>query len=157
MNMVCGIATITKTSKFNLNDCLNFIYPYFESDTFGIRLRKMRKNNHIKAKELSKLLDISTGTIISYENCNINPSPNIIIKLYKLFGNIILCNDYMKFIAYDCSKILELWRNKMALNKRQACKILGISENAYLSCVNKKSFISKNTFNKIKGEIKDFL
>ena len=155
--MTYSIATLTQSFEFNLNDCLRLIYPYLESDTFGIRLRKIRKNKNIKAKELGKILNISTGTIISYENCNINPSPNIIIKLYELFGNIIICNDYMKFIISDCSKILELWRNKNNLDKRQASRILGISENAYSNCINKKNFISKKTFDKMKEKIKDVL
>mgnify|MGYP000935707498 CR=1 FL=1 len=137
--MTYSIATLTQSFEFNLNDCLRLIYPYLESDTFGIRLRKIRKNKNIKAKELGKILNISTGTIISYENCNINPSPNIIIKLYELFGNIIICDDYMEFIVRDCSKIL------------------GISENAYLNCINKKNFISKKTFDKMKEKIKDVL
>ncbi|BAH06741.1 helix-turn-helix domain-containing protein [Clostridium kluyveri] len=155
--MTYSIATLTQSFEFNLNDCLRFVYPYLESDTFGVRLRKIRRNNNIKAKGLGKILNISTGTIISYENCNINPSPNIIIKLYELFGNIIICNDYMKFIISDCSKILELWRNKNNLDKRQASRILGISENAYSNCINKKNFISKKTFDKIKGKIRDVL
>lgn len=155
--MIYNIATLTKSFKFNLNDCLRLICPYLETDTFGIRLRKIRKNNNIKAKELSEILNISTGTIISYENRNINPSPNIIIKLHELFGNIIICDDYMKFIVGDCSKILELWRNKNNLDKRQASRILGISENAYLNCINKKNFISKKTFERIKENFENIL
>lgn len=155
--MIYSIATLTQSFEFNLNDCLKFVYPYLESDTFGIRLRKIRRNNNVKAEELGKILNVSTGTIISYENCNINPSPNIIIKLHQLFGNIIICDDYMEFIVRDCSKILELWRNKNSLDKRRASKILGISENAYSNCINKRNFISKKTFDRIREKIRDVL
>ncbi|MFL0197340.1 helix-turn-helix transcriptional regulator [Clostridium sp. WILCCON 0269] len=151
--MICSIATLTKGFKFNLNDCLNLVYPYLESDTFGTRLRKIRKNNNLTTSELSKIINISTSGIISYENSNVNPSPNIIIKLYKLFGNNIICNGYMKFIAYDCSILLELWRTNKNISKKEASKILGISENTYLNCVNKKSFISEKTFKRIKNKI----
>lgn len=153
MCMSYSIATITKSFRFNLQDTLKLVYPYLDTDTFGVRLRKILIRNNVSIESLSKLLKITSSGVRNYTNEAAYPTPKIILTLYSLFDKRIICDEYIEFICSGSSNRLKTWREKNKLTKKAASKILGVGENAYLSWENNKTYVSKRTFYEIKNKI----
>ena len=61
-------------------------------ETFGERLRELRKEKGLSAKALSKLIGTSDASIIDWENNKDEIKAKNLIKLSKLFG---VSTDYL--------------------------------------------------------------
>lgn len=53
--------------------------------TFGKKLKELRKERSITQKVLADALNVSLGTIGTYETNKINPSPDILVKIARYF------------------------------------------------------------------------
>ena len=103
--------------------------------------------------ELGEKIGITSAGIINYENNNAYPSAIIILKLYKLLGENIVCDDYSNFITSKYWEKLKLWRANNKLTQKDTAIFLGITERTYYSWEKCNSYITKHTFNKIKNKL----
>ncbi|MDU6337855.1 MAG: helix-turn-helix transcriptional regulator, partial [Clostridium sporogenes] len=137
----------------NINFTLDKLYTISENDTIGERIRKLRKLKNITAKELGKKIGITSSGVIAYENDNVYPSAPIILKLSKLLGENVACDDYSNFITSKYWQKLKLWRITNKLTQKEAAMFLQISERTYYSWEKCNSYITKHTFNKLKNKL----
>lgn len=107
------------------------------------------------AKDVSKLTGIHTTTIIIYENNASYPCPELIININALFDNEVVCDEYSQFIISDYVSKLENIRLANKYSKNQFVELLNVSFNAYASWINKKTYINKETYEKIKNKLKN--
>ncbi|BDR80992.1 helix-turn-helix transcriptional regulator [Clostridium tetani] len=149
--MIYSIATIPS----NINFTLDKLYIISENDTIGERIRKLRKMQNLTSKELGKKVSLTASGIINYENNMVYPPRKIILKLYKILGEDLLCDDYSRFIVKDYRSILENWRLKNNLTKRETAKRLNISENFYSELIKGKYELTHSLFLKIESKLKD--
>lgn len=87
----------------------------------------------------------------SYERDEFFPTLDSIKKLGKVLNTNLLCNEgYSKFLLNSSTfkDRLFKWRLENNLTKRDAAKLLGISERGY-SCWEEGTIMSINTYNKV--------
>lgn len=89
--------------------------------------------------ELGNKVGMKHSMIGSYERDEFYPTLDSINKLsYVLDISILCCEGYSKFLLNpdDFKDKLAKWREENNLNKRDASKLLGISEKGYASWEN---------------------
>ena len=143
-------------------DFLNtkFIHNFYDysnlpEDTFGQRLKKLRLMKGLSQYDLSKLTGVQRGMIASYELEQFYPTIDSIDKLETILDIKILCKDgYSNFILNSNSFKYKLinWRKENNLTKRQASKLLGISERGYASWEN-GIIMNSTTYIKVKENL----
>lgn len=153
MSKVHSIATYTQEFSFTLSTSLHLVYPFLNLDTIGIRLWKIRKQNGLSPAYIAEKIGIHYQGVISIENEVSYPSPKVLLKLYDLLGNDIICDDYSSFIVSNPAKRFKEWRASKNISIDEATKILEVSSSSLYSWENKISYISKKSFNKIKNKI----
>ncbi len=146
--MIDSIAIIPLNINFTLK-----LYTICNNDTIGERIRKLRKSKEMTSNDLATKLELTPAGIINYENNNAYPSPPIILKLYKLLGKEIACDDYSKFITSRYWEKLKEWRTNNKLTQKEAATYLQIGERTYYSWEKRNSYITRNTFNKTKNKL----
>lgn len=105
--------------------------------------------------DLSKLTGVQRGMIASYELEQFYPTIDSIDKLETILDIKILCKDgYSNFILNSNSFKYKLinWRKENNLTKRQASKLLGISERGYASWEN-GIIMNSTTYIKVKENL----
>ncbi|QJA09071.1 helix-turn-helix transcriptional regulator [Romboutsia sp. CE17] len=122
-------------------DFLNakFIHNFYDysnlpEDTFGQRLKKLRLLKGLSQYELADAVGIQHGMIASYEIEQFYPSLDSINKLSKILDiNILCCEGYSNFLinSNNFKDKLISWRLENKLTKRNASKLIGISERGY--------------------------
>ena len=127
-------------------DFLNakFIHDFYDysdlpEDTFGQRLKKLRLIKGLSQYGLSELTGVQRGMIASYELEQFYPTIDSINKLRSILDINILCKDgYSNFLlnSSDFKDKLINWRKENNITKRDASKLLGISERGYASWEN---------------------
>jgi transcriptional regulator with XRE-family HTH domain len=109
-------------------------YSDLPEDTFGKRLKKLRLSIGLSQVELATKIDMHRGMIASYECDHFYPTLDSINKLSKALDIKFLCNEgYSKFLLESSNfkdKLIN-WRLENNLTKRDAAKLLGISERGY--------------------------
>ncbi|WP_242966474.1 helix-turn-helix transcriptional regulator [Clostridium sp. BSD9I1] len=148
-----SIATYTQEFSFKLISSLYLVYPFLNTDTIGIRLWKIRKQKGLSPDCIAEKIGLHYQGVISLENGASYPSPKVLLKLYELFGNDIICDDYSSFIVSDPAKQFKEWRATKKISIDEAAQILATSSSSLYSWENKISYISKKSFNKIKNKI----
>ncbi len=143
-------------------DFLNtkFIHNFYDysnlpEDTFGQRLKKLRLMKGLSQYDLSKLTGVQRGMIASYELEQFYPTIDSIDKLETILDIKILCKDgYSNFILSSNNFKYKLinWRKENNLTKRQASKLLGISERGYASWEN-GIIMNSTTYIKVKENL----
>ena len=143
-------------------DFLNtkFIHNFYDysnlpEDTFGQRLKKLRLMKGLSQYDLSELTGVQRGMIASYELEQFYPTIDSIDKLETILDIKILCKDgYSNFILNSNSFKYKLinWRKENNLTKRQASKLLGISERGYASWEN-GIIMNSTTYIKVKENL----
>lgn len=131
------------------------LYIPSKEDTIGERIRKLRKVKRLTAKELGIQIGITSSGILGYENNKAYPSRKIILKLYKILGDDLLCDEYSKFIVQDYTAIFEKWRVNNELTKKEAAKQLTITESFYHSLIKGEYELTYSYFNRIKSKLKE--
>lgn len=152
MCSVCSIAT-PQTYYFTLDE--EKIYRLSENDTIGDRIKKLRKLQKLTSKELGEKIGVTGSGILGYENNKSYPSARIILKLYDLLGSDIACDEYSKFITSKYWERLTSWRNKNNLTKKNAAKILGLTESTLSYWENQKTYVTKYIYQKFKNKFKE--
>lgn len=142
--------------EINLYDCYSTIYPYLQEDTFGERLRKVRKRKFMLQHELSEKIGYKYMYICNIENGQVYPSANIIKKLYKIFGQDVLVDSYSKFICSDFANSIRSWRKEKGFTQIQAGKYLGIGS-ITVSNLEREQSMKKFVFDKIEDKLKEEL
>ncbi len=61
-------------------------------DTFGKRLRELRQEKGLSAKELGKIINVNDSSIIRWENGTMSPKLEYIIALARFFN---VSTDYI--------------------------------------------------------------
>ena len=138
----------------------NFIHNFYDyndlpEDTFGQRLKKLRLMKGLSQYDLSKLTGVQRGMIASYELEQFYPTIDSIDKLETILDIKILCKDgYSNFILNSNNFKYKLinWRKENNFTKRQASKLLGISERGYASWEN-GIIMSSTTYIKVKENL----
>ncbi|NME95388.1 helix-turn-helix transcriptional regulator [Clostridium cochlearium] len=148
--MVYSIATIPSDINFTLAE-----YNISEDDTIGERIRTLRKIQKLTSKELGEKVGLTAAGIINYENNMVYPPRKIILRLYKILGEDLLCDGYSRFIVKDYRSILENWRLKNNLTKRETAKKLNMSESFYSELIKGKYELTHSFFIKIENKLKD--
>lgn len=143
-------------------DSLNakFIHNFYDysdlpEDTFGQRLKKLRLIKGLSQYDLSKLTGLERSLIASYELEQFYPTLESINKLSCTLDINNLCKDgYSNFIinANNFKYSLTKWRKENNLTKRDAAKLLGISERGYASWEN-GIIMNATTYSKVKENL----
>lgn len=143
-------------------DSLNakFIHNFYDysdlpEDTFGQRLKKVRLIKGLSQYDLSELTGVQRGMIASYELEQFYPTIDSINKLSSTLDINILCKDgYSNFLlnSNNFKDKLTKWRKKNNLTKRDAAKLLGISERGYASWEN-GIIMNSTTYSKVKENL----
>ena len=132
-------------------------YSHLPEDTFGQRLKKLRLLKGLSQYELGNQIGMQHSMIGSYERDEFYPTLDSIKKLGKVLNTSILCNEgYSKFLLNSSTfkdKLFK-WRIENNLTKRDASKLLGISERGY-SLWEEGAIMSIKTYNKIKNNLKN--
>ena len=133
------------------------LYDYSDlpEDTFGQRLKKLRLMKGLSQYDLSELTGVQRGMIASYELEQFYPTIDSINKLSSILDISILCkNGYSNFLlnADNFKNKLTTWRKENNLTKRDASKLLGISERGYGSWEN-GIIMNSTTYTKVKENL----
>lgn len=152
--MIVRNATLPHNTYFTLSK--NQIYTLCKNDTIGERIRKLRKIQRYTSKNLGEKIGVTASGVLGYENNKSYPSRNIILKLYEIFGDDLLCDEYSKFVVQDYAAIIENWRINNSLTKKEAAKQLTITESFYHSLIKGDYTLTYSYFNKIKNKLKEF-
>lgn len=136
---------------------IHYFYDYSDlpEDTFGQRLKKLRLMKGLSQYDLSELTGVQRGMIASYELEQFYPTIDSIDKLETILDIKILCKDgYSNFILNSNNFKYKLinWRKENNLTKRQASKLLGISERGYASWEN-GIIMNSTTYIKVKENL----
>ncbi|MGL5712376.1 MAG: helix-turn-helix transcriptional regulator [Paraclostridium sp.] len=140
----------------NLNT--NFIhrlydYSHLPEDTFGQRLKKLRLMKGLSQYDLANSTGLQRGMISSYEIDDFYPNLDSLKRLGILFNIDILCKEgYSKFLleSNDFKDRLIKWRTNNELTKRDAAKLLNISERSYAGWEN-GVIMNIKTYNKTRN------
>ena len=143
-------------------DFLNtkFIHNFYDysdlpEDTFGQRLKKLRLMKGLSQYDLSELTGVQRGMIASYELEQFYPTIDSINKLSSILDiSILYKNGYSNFLlnADNFKNKLTTWRKENNLTKRDASKLLGISERGYGSWEN-GIIMNSTTYTKVKENL----
>ena len=143
-------------------DFLNakFIHNFYDysdlpEDTFGQRLKKLRLIKGLSQYDLSELTGVQRGMIASYELEQFYPTIDSINKISSTLDINILCKDgYSNFLLNSNNFKYKLikWRKENHLTKRDAAKLLGISERGYASWEN-GIIMNSTTYLKVKENL----
>ena len=143
-------------------DSLNakFIHNFYDysdlpEDTFGQRLKKLRLIKGLSQYDLSELTGLQRGMIASYELEQFYPTIDSINKISSTLDINILCKDgYSNFLLRSNNFKYKLikWRKENHLTKRDAAKLLGISERGYASWEN-GIIMNSTTYSKVKENL----
>ncbi|WP_207649995.1 helix-turn-helix domain-containing protein [Clostridium cavendishii] len=139
----------------NLTFTINTIeqYTLSEYDTFGQRLRKLRKINTLTANKLAIKIGFTTSGILNMEHDKAFPSPNAFIKLLGILGNELILDNYTKYLVSNSNDIIKKWRKDNTINVKDAAKYFNIGENTYRR-LEKTTLVTKQLFNKLENKIK---
>ncbi len=133
-------------------------YSYLPEDTFGQRLKKLRLLKGLSQYELGNQIGMQHSMIGSYERDEFYPTLDSIKKLGEVLNTNILCNEgYSKFLLNSSTfkdKLFK-WRIENNLTKREASKLLGLSERGY-SGWEEGVIMSIKTYDKIKNNLKNY-
>ena len=117
--------------------------------------KKLRLLKGLSQYELGNKIGMQHSMIGSYERDEFYPTLDSIKKLGKVLNTNILCNEgYSKFLLNSCTfkdKLFK-WRIENNLTKREASKLLGISERGY-SGWEDGVIMSIKTYNKIVSKL----
>lgn len=136
---------------------VHYFYNYSDlpEDTFGQRLKKLRLIKGLSQYDLSKLTGVQRGMISSYELEQFYPTIYSINKLKNILDANILCKDgYSNLLLNynDFKNKLIQWRKENNLTKRDASKLLSVSERGYASWEN-GTIMNSTTYTKIKENL----
>ena len=144
------VDSLNATFIHNLYD-----YSDLPENTFGQRLKKLRLLKGLSQYELGNQIGMQHSMIGSYERDEFYPTLDSIKKLGKVLNTNILCNEgYSKFLLNSSTfkdKLFK-WRIENNLAKREASKLLGISERGY-SGWEEGAIMSIKTYHKIKNNL----
>ncbi|WFD12437.1 helix-turn-helix transcriptional regulator [Tepidibacter hydrothermalis] len=149
MSTVDSIATIPKYINLTLQPEKLESYELSSSDTIGERIKKLRMNKNLKPKQLGDLINITGSGIANYENGTARPSRKVLINLFNVLGEEVLCDSYSKFIIKDYGNLMKKWREKNKFKIYEAIKILGVSENTYIDWEKQRAVISRRMYYKL--------
>ncbi len=85
-----------------------------ENNLFKTRIRKLRNNSNLSMEALAEQLGTKKSTISMWENSDVIPREEMLIKISKLFNvsiDYLLGNDNMEGKAPDNTKLAYLQRN----------------------------------------------
>ena len=85
-----------------------------ENNLFKTKFKKLRNDSNLSMDALAEKLGTKKSTISMWENSNIIPREEMLIKIYKLFNvsiDYLLGNDKMEGKAPDNRKLAYLQRN----------------------------------------------
>ena len=143
-------------------DFLNakFIHNFYDysdlpEDTFGQRLKKLRLMKGLSQYDLSELTGVQRGMIASYELDQFYPTKDSIGKLNPILDINFLCKDgYSNLILNynDFKTKLIQWRKENNLTKKNASKLLHISERGYASW-EKGVIMNSTTYKKVQEDL----
>ena len=144
------VDSLNATFIHNLYD-----YSDLPEDTFGQRLKKLRLLKGLSQYELGNQIGMQHSMIGSYELDEFYPTLDSIKKLGKVLNTNILCNEgYSKFLLNSSTfkdKLFK-WRIENNLTKREAAKLLGISERGYAGW-EEGAIMGIKTYDKIKNNL----
>jgi predicted transcriptional regulator len=145
-----SIATIPKVIFSKLD-----VYRVSEVDNIGMRIFKVRNGQKLTAKELGQLTGISPASIINYENGYAYPSRDALLKLIRVLGKDILCDDYSKFIVADYGPIIKQWRRTKNLSCGEAAEYIGVSMRTLYSLENMEYILGRRKFEEHKVRLRE--
>lgn len=133
------------------------MYDYIDlpEDTFGQRLKKLRLIKGLSQYDLACMTCIQRGMISSYELDHFYPTLDSINKLNSVLDIDILCKvGYSKLLLHSNNFKYKLikWRYENTLTKRDAAKLIGISERDYAGWEN-GSVMNITTYSKVKDKL----
>ena len=144
------VDSLNATFIHNLYD-----YSDLPEDTFGQRLKKLRLLKGLSQYELGNQIGMQHSMIGSYERDEFYPTLDSIKKLGKVLNTNILCNKgYSNFLLNSSTfkdKLFK-WRIENNLTKREASKLLGVSERGYGGW-EEGVIMSIKTYDKIKNSL----
>lgn len=150
---MCLSDSIATTKTLNVEDNLSPLYPYSVNDSIGDRFIKVRKNNNISQIELTRMLEFKfPGCLANIENGQKYPSPETIIKLHNMFGDLICIDDYTKFITSDYGNKFVDYRTKNNLTQKQLSELLHVCPST-VRRLERGEYIKKYKYDKIKDNI----
>lgn len=108
------------------------VYKKGETDMLGERIMELRKARHLTQVELAKALSVTKQSVSNWENDNIQPSIEMLIKIAKFFS---CTTDYLLELG-DERNLIEV----SGLTLEQIAHINAITKD--LQICNKKAEIS---------------
>ena len=131
----------------------NIFYELSDDDTFGIRIRKLRKLNKLTCKKLGEISDIIPDSILQLERGVFNPTYTNILKLHKFFGDSIIVDNYSRYVLSNNNlKIIE-WRKSNNIKYIKAAKEFNVAESSY-SKIEKTTHITLRLYKTIEPTLK---
>lgn len=143
--------------EYNLNEKKQ--KPLKKDCTLGEQLKYHRISKGIKRPSMSKLLNISLSSLISLEDNKDRVKFNV--KIIKEYINILELNiddliindDYIKFILDNPSKKIKNTRKQLKLTQRQFDDLIGVKHSCTAHWEEKRLLISKKNYEKLKEHI----
>ena len=154
--MVNEVYNLGKTTSFNINLEID------DTSSFGKQINYFRKLKNIRAKDMSKALNIGYSTILRIENDNFNQKLNhqSIIILNKIIDYMDIRdklnfsnNDYLDFILNKQPSIIVELKEK--IGRIKLAKELKVSADSVTRWINNEVVISKENYAKLKDILKN--
>lgn len=145
-----SIATLLKPITFEIDYSKKYVL--LDSDTFGARIRKLRKLENLTATELGNKINIHPDSLKFIEREQFNPTYENIHKLYSYFGCKIIVDSYSKYIIEKLHLKLKQYRNNNKLSKKDMAEFFCVSAMTYRK-LERTSDITKRLFNKLKPQL----
>lgn len=115
--------------SFNFYETL---YNDSSGKTFGDMLKNERLKKSLSQYDLSKLTNITRGTISEYKVNSIIPTKETLLKIGLILDINYICNEgYSKLIISNFCNKLKLWRVKNNLSITKACKYFYTDKSTY--------------------------
>ena len=136
------------------------LYDYSDlpEDTFGQRLKKLRLSMGLSQYELGDKVGMQHSMIGSYERDEFYPTLDSITKLGTVLEINILCSEgYSNFLIQSSTfkDRLFIWRSENNLTKRNASKLIGVSERGY-SLWEDGIIMNVTTYNKVRTNLSKY-
>lgn len=143
----------------NTRESLDFLNTYKvdlydQGESIGNKLKYHRLSAGLTQDELANIIGLSKGTCIKSIELNQNLiSRKVSSKLANYFniGTKYFYDEYLE-ISDIAPKILKSYRNDNSLSINEVCNKFGVSKTAWRSWENSNSFISRESYLKLKDK-----
>lgn len=143
--------------EYNLNEKKQ--KPLKKDCTFGEQLKYYRLSKGIRRPYIAKLLNISLSALISLEDDKDRVKFNV--KIIKEYINILELNiddliindEYIKFILDNPSKKIKDTRKQLKLTQRQFDDLIGVKHSCTANWEENRLLICKKNYEKLKEHI----